>query len=317
MVSIEIKSRSKSLKSSTLNDVSLNDPISKIINDVSSFNKINSNRIRITYKDSSTKQIPLVSNNSLLDAGFTIKDNSITLYIKDLGPQLGWRTVYIIEYLGPLLIHPIFYYFFANYSNEIKFNQTQSIAFYLATLHFIKRELETIFIHKFSNATMPFFNIFKNSGHYWILSGFNLAYFIYKDDSNSSSSSSLNNFLFKVNDFPPYLNYALVFLWTFAELSNLKTHITLASLRSDANDKSYVIPKGYGFDWCSFPNYFFESLAWLSYAILVGNWSAWLFFIIGSGQMYIWAIKKHKRYLKIFGDDYKKLKRTAFIPFLA
>ena len=26
---------------------------------------------------------------------------------------------------------------------------------------------------------MPAFNIFKNSGHYWILSGFNLAYFIY------------------------------------------------------------------------------------------------------------------------------------------
>ena len=42
----------------------------------------------------------------------------------------------------------------------------------------LKRELETIFVHT-SNATMPAFNIFKNSGHYWILSGFNLAYFIY------------------------------------------------------------------------------------------------------------------------------------------
>ena len=43
--------------------------------------------------------------------------------------------------------------------------------------HYLKREFETIFIHRFSNATMPFLNVFKNSTHYWILLGFGSMYF--------------------------------------------------------------------------------------------------------------------------------------------
>jgi very-long-chain enoyl-CoA reductase len=33
--------------------------------------------------------------------------------------------------------------------------------------HFLKREFETVFIHKFSRPTMPLSNLYKNCGYYW------------------------------------------------------------------------------------------------------------------------------------------------------
>lgn len=43
--------------------------------------------------------------------------------------------------------------------------------------HYIKREIETIFVHRFSHETMPFFNVFKNSFHYWFMFGVVNMYF--------------------------------------------------------------------------------------------------------------------------------------------
>lgn len=31
------------------------------------------------------------------------------VYIKDLGPQIGWKTVFLAEYAGPLVVYLLFY----------------------------------------------------------------------------------------------------------------------------------------------------------------------------------------------------------------
>lgn len=35
--------------------------------------------------------------------------NGSKLYIKDLGPQIGWSTVFMAEYAGPLFVYLLFY----------------------------------------------------------------------------------------------------------------------------------------------------------------------------------------------------------------
>lgn len=35
--------------------------------------------------------------------------NGSKLYVKDLGPQIGWSTVFLCEYAGPLFSYLLFY----------------------------------------------------------------------------------------------------------------------------------------------------------------------------------------------------------------
>ncbi len=48
--------------------------------------------------------------------------NNDTLIFKDLGPQISWKTVFHVEYAGPILMHALFYYlpnlFYPGYQPE-------------------------------------------------------------------------------------------------------------------------------------------------------------------------------------------------------
>ena len=92
-----------------------------------------------------------------------------TVTFKDLGPQVSWRLVFVVEYSGPILIFLIFYLYPDIFYHEKvpEKTLTQKAAFWMAIGHFLKREYESIFIHRFSNATMPISRIFINSTHYW------------------------------------------------------------------------------------------------------------------------------------------------------
>ena len=225
----------------------------------------------------------------------SLRDQS-TVYVKDLGPQIAWRTVFLVEYLGPILIHPMLLALLT--SSPPSTAQILSCA--LITLHFVKRELETLFIHRFSAATMPARNIFKNSAHYWLLAGANIAYWIYQPNSPTARQHD------------PIFIYGGLLLFILGELGNLSTHITLRNLRS-AGGKERGIPSGLGFGLVTCPNYMFETIAWTGIATVTWSLSTLLFVVVAVGQMGVWAGGKEKKYRREFGNKYTK-KRSVILP---
>ncbi|KAJ3373467.1 3-oxo-5a-steroid 4- dehydrogenase [Kappamyces sp. JEL0680] len=174
------------------------------------------------------------------------------LLFKDLGPQISWKTVFLLEYFGPILIHMLFCLYpkfwwaaAANLPGETVVligrygidakpfgNTAQLLGFVMVQLHFLKREYETEHVHRFSNATMPWTNLPKNCFHYWILGGLFIAYPLYKPGYSP---------LFEITS-KPVLGM-LVAIWVFAQWSNFKTHTILRDLRPAGSMYSWAVKK--------------------------------------------------------------------------
>ncbi|KDN53015.1 hypothetical protein K437DRAFT_219683 [Tilletiaria anomala UBC 951] len=258
-------------------------------------------RQRLTNSDNK----PLLDDDKQLNSGGVVPGDTIQL--KDLGPQIAWKTVFLTEYFGPLFIHPLIYlYGPAIYGKNFQHSKMQQYVLVMVLAHYAKRELETLFVHRFSNATMPMFNIFKNSFHYWVLSGLLLAGGVYGPWSSASAVKGT------IQAQDGFLN-ACVGVWAIAELCNLRCHMMLSNLRPKGT-KQRKIPRGFAFELVSCPNYLFESIAWAAVTVMTLNPAALIFSAVSVGQMLIWALKKHRNYRKEF-KDYPRGRKSMF-PFI-
>ncbi|KFG82857.1 steroid alpha reductase family protein [Metarhizium anisopliae] len=222
--------------------------------------------------------------------------------VKDLGPQISWRTVFVIEYFGPILFHALVVaarpYIYKNGDSDM--STTQWLAFGMIVAHFVKREIEALFVHKFSANTMPVSNVFKNSFFYWALSGLLCAVSIYNPNSLAARADK------------PAFDLVGLALYLFGETGNALVHLYLSSLRSTGGTER-KIPSGYGFAIVTCPNYMYEILSWVGIIIASRDWTVALFISIGAAQMFTWAKGKERAYRKEFGDKYKK-KRFVMLP---
>ena len=262
----------------------------------------------------------MVPNSNSTTVDRTGLRNQSVINVKDLGPQISWRVVFVVEYLGPLLIHPLIYFLlrphiyrnhaatsswlsWPSFLSDRTFpapSDLQTLSLALILVHFAKRELETVFVHRFSLATMPASNIFRNSAHYWLLAGLNVAYWTY-----SPSAPTAGPIL-------PWITYPGLAVFVLAELGNLSTHLTLRGLRKSGG-KERGIPIGFGFGVVTCPNYTFEILAWVGVWMVNRSVSTGVFLAVAGWTMAVWARQKERKYRAEFGDKYKR-KRYAMIP---
>lgn len=224
--------------------------------------------------------------------------------VSDLGPQIGYRTVFVVEYLGPILImlayatRPAWLY---GAGAEAKpWDPIAQLGLLLWVLHFLKREVETFFVHKFSRPTMPLFNLFKNSMYYW---GFALGvgYVLCHPDYTAPKDT---------------LQVQLgVALMAVSELVNAAVHVQLSRMRPAEGSDARDAPKGFLFSLVSCPNYTAEVLSWVGFTLATQIAMSGVFTLVGLLQMTQWAVGKHVGYLKS-DPAYKKLGRKAIIPFI-
>jgi very-long-chain enoyl-CoA reductase len=217
------------------------------------------------------------------------------------GPQIGYRATFVIEYLGPMLLFPLFYYVGApGLYVAGPHTRAQDVAFLLGMAHFAKRELESVLVHRFSHGTMPVSSCVRNCLHYWLLCGLLTGLLVF-DPAYTGGVQDRTTMA------------ALVVVWALAELGNAAVHLYQRSLRP-AGSTVRKVPRGPLFALVSCPNYTFEVIAWVCFSIVIGHWSAWLFSIVGAGQMLQWADKKHREYKRDFADYPKGRKRM--VPFV-
>lgn len=270
--------------------------------------------LKLAFSKESKKDINRISLKAGLirlddDAKTLAKDYSLSngseITFKDLGPQIGYRTVFLVEYFGPILfvglyaLRPALIY--GPNANASPFNTVALTGVICWIAHFVKREFETVFIHKFSRPTMPLTNLFKNCAYYWSF-GAVIGYPLCSPSYVAPSSE----IVFKAG----------LAIFVLSEIGNLICHIMLSNLRPADGSKKRPIPTGFLFNYVACPNYTFEVLSWVGFSLFTGIPFSWGFTLVGLLQMGDWALKKHREYKKTYDKEYVQLKRKAIIPFI-
>ncbi|XP_046703062.1 very-long-chain enoyl-CoA reductase isoform X2 [Silurus meridionalis] len=196
-----------------------------------------------------------------LPAGVTV-----TLYFRDLGPRFGWTMVFLSEYVGPLLIYLLFYFrlpYIYTHTHSLTApspHPAVSLACVCHSLHYIKRLMETVFLHHFTHGTLPVVVIIRNCVYYWGFAAW-LAYHInhplYTPPCKfSHSSQALLSSKPRISprfnvtsswcSFPAYgrlqVGCALV-MFTLCEMGNFSIHWSLNTSGGDgAKYRSYPHP---------------------------------------------------------------------------
>ena len=198
----------------------------------------------------------------------------------DKGVTISGRDNMLLIYTPALLLNAIYLY-------RLEKEYTITLLTSTLTLHFLKRVLETLFLHKYSTKVNPGLGAFIGiyyAAVCWIILHFHKSAYVTSIDIYNVSAG--------------------ITFFIFGETGNFYHHFLLARLRDDSNQE-YKIPRGGLFAFVTCPHYLFELIAWLGIALI--SQEVHSFLVLTSMSSYLmgrsvaqtkWAQKNIKNYPK-------------------
>lgn len=156
------------------------------------------------------------------------------------------KTGMLIIYVPATIVAAIFQMILPALAPE---NYAPTIAGWMLLAHFLKRDLEVLFLHKYSGETAA--NAAKFIGFSYALTTLMISIVTKPEVSNLISSTNVQ---------------AGILLFVLGSLGNLYHHSLLAKLRSSGT-KKYTAPRGGLFEFVAAPHYLFELVAWLGISL--------------------------------------------------
>ncbi|WVQ95986.1 hypothetical protein IAU59_003086 [Kwoniella sp. CBS 9459] len=269
------------------------------------FPKLVPNRQRLLLPSTSGKPVALTDESQTLSS-YNVGEGA-KLKLKDLGKQVGYRVLYLWEYVGPIFLNPLLLHYSHLIWGQYEPSALQLAVRNLIVIHFIKRFLESAFVHRFSRATVPLSFVFRNCLYYWGICGFLIGTTLYRP---GYSAQALKGTLL---DNPKWIGFWTIFELT-AELLNLGSHLHLRSLRQPPGQPRKY-PTGLGFGTAVCANYWFELLGVLALVIITfGDIGTVVYLLIGGSFMKTWADQKYARYKREFDPKVFPGKRYKLFP---
>lgn len=253
---------------------------SDLIDAAVSLSQLNPNRVSVSYEKGG-QRVPVVANQKLS----TIPVRAFV--IVDSGPQFSYYGIYMLQYCGTLILWPIMT-FFLRPPDTTYFR----CATFMWMLHFFKRVVETQVVHIFSRATAPVSQLLRKCGYYWSTAAL-MTFYVHKTAKDRS------------------VNLVLLALFLIFELANLYCHVKLRFLRPRGS-KDHYVPTGFLFNSITCPHYSMEVLSWMSFAMFVRVWPAYLFLIIESLHMFFLADDRRRGLIFANSDARKRGRITPF-----
>jgi very-long-chain enoyl-CoA reductase len=183
----------------------------------------------------------------------------------------------------------------------VGFSAQAMLAAALWTAHFLRRTLESAFVHRYSKPRIGPGDYLTEYLYYW---GF-AAWIAWSVTALSHRGPALG------------VQAAGLVVFALAELGNARAHVILRNLRV-AGSSEKRIPRGFLFEWLSCPHYLCEILSWAGFNLATQTLSGLAFMLVGAGILGAWAHARHVAYKKEFGAESGRepypTKRRALLP---